>query len=319
MSKSSNLLVKLSRSLFNDREQREKFINALIAPQLFHPCILWCRPKPPLVQFCSIPRTTWQPTFVERLAQHEKPGQMLLHKEGYFYCLDFSSVFAASILLTIPQPAGLVLDVCAAPGGKSIFAWKALHPKLLLSNEVIGKRTGMLIANLKRCQIFPSVVFSLDPQVLAQLIPNCIQVVIVDAPCSGQSLLAKRKKAVGCFHPVNINRNANRQKRILANSAKTVSPQGYLAYMTCTYSSEENEEVSEWFLKKFPKFQPLIIPYLSKYQSHLASFPCYRMWPQSNLGAGAFTILFKNMEEGQSNLLPSEFLDNPKFAIIEQI
>mgnify|MGYP001154347298 CR=1 FL=1 len=316
MSKPSNLLVKQSRHLFDDQEQREKFINALITPQVYHPCI-WCRPKPLLIPFSTIPRTTWQPTFVERLAQDEKPGQTSLHKEGYFYCLDFSSVFAASVLLAVSEQVDLVLDVCAAPGGKSIFAWNALNPQLLLSNEVIGKRTGMLIANLKRCQISPSVVLSLDSQVLGQLIPHCIQVVIVDAPCSGQSLLAKGKKADGCFHPVNINKNANRQKRILANSAQTVSPQGYLAYMTCTYSSEENEGVSEWFFKKFPYFQPLIIPYLSNYQSHLTSLPCYRIWPQSNLGAGAFTILFKNMEEGKENSLPSRFLENPKFTLIE--
>ncbi|MEG5173865.1 hypothetical protein [Microcoleus sp. B3-D7] len=78
--------------------------------------------------------------------------------------------------------------------------------------------------------------------------PQTANLVIVDAPCTGQSLLAKGDKAPGCFHHVTINSNANRQKRIFANSAKIVAPQGYLVYMTCTYSTAENEQVSEWLL-----------------------------------------------------------------------
>lgn len=318
MQKPSKLLEKLSRRLFEDQEEREKFIEALIHPQSFPPCILWCRQKPPVLPFTVESPIAWQPLFVDRISQKLKSSQDPLHNHGYFYCLDFSSVFAASVLQIIPQPINIVLDLCAAPGGKSIFAWKILHPELLLSNEVIGKRTGMLIANLKRCQIYPSIVLSLDSKVLAKVIPKSIQVVIVDAPCSGQSLLAKGSQSLGCFHPVSINKNANRQKRIMANSAQLVAPQGYLAYMTCTYSPEENEYVSEWFLKRFPKFKPLVITHLVTYQSHLTTLPCYRMWPQSGLGAGAFAILFQNREEGERNSLPAEFLSSSRFTYLTQ-
>ncbi|MGH2414761.1 MAG: RsmB/NOP family class I SAM-dependent RNA methyltransferase, partial [Microcystaceae cyanobacterium] len=64
--------------------------------------------------------------------------------------------------------------------------------------------------------------------------------------------------------------------------------------MTCIYSPEENEQVSEWFLQRFPSFQPVEVPNLAAYQSHLATVPCYRMWPQTGLGAGAFAVLFQN-------------------------
>jgi 16S rRNA C967 or C1407 C5-methylase (RsmB/RsmF family) len=131
------------------------------------------------------------------------------------------------------------------------------------------------------------------------MIPFSSNLVIVDAPCTGQSLLAKGEKAPGCFHPTAINKSANRQKRIIANSAKLVSHQGYLAYMTCTYSTEENEQVCEWFLERFPHFQALEISHLAKYQSHLTTMPCYRMFPQDKLGAGAFTALFKNTYEDE--------------------
>ncbi|WP_251958228.1 RsmB/NOP family class I SAM-dependent RNA methyltransferase [Nostoc commune] len=297
MEKPSNLLLKVSRRLFTNVDEQEKFIEALINPQPFLPSILWCQAKPEILSLAVETPTFWQPKFIDRLSLGEKPGQHPLHQQGYFYCLDFSSVFAATILLAIPQPVSSIFDMCAAPGGKSIFAWKALQPDLLISNEVIGKRLGMLISNLKRCQISSSAVVNRDSSIFAEMFPGSSNLVIVDAPCTGQSLLAKGEKAPGCFHPTAINKSANRQKRIIANSAKLVSPQGYLAYMTCTYSPEENEQVCEWFLERFPQFQAIKISDFAKYQSHLTTMPCYRMFPQDRLGAGAFTALFKNTND----------------------
>ncbi|MBW4630814.1 MAG: RsmB/NOP family class I SAM-dependent RNA methyltransferase [Iphinoe sp. HA4291-MV1] len=308
MEKASNLLLKLSRRLFEAPDEQERFVEALMNPKPFHPCILWCQEKPESSPFPVETPTTWQPQFIDRLLLGEKPGQHPLHKQGYFYCLDFSSVFAASILLTIPSPVKLVFDMCAAPGGKSVFAWKSLQPELLITNEVIGKRLGMLISNLKRCQINLSVVVNKDSSIFAEMIPLYSDLVIVDAPCTGQSLLAKGEKAPGCFHPTAINKSANRQKRIIANSAHIVAPQGYLAYMTCTYSLEENEEVCEWFLERFPQFQAVEISHLQDYQSHLTSVSCYRIFPQDRLGAGAFTVLFKNTEEGETKEIDVEAL-----------
>ncbi|MEJ6484131.1 RsmB/NOP family class I SAM-dependent RNA methyltransferase [Nostoc punctiforme UO1] len=299
MEKPSNLLLKVSRRLFANLDEQEKFIEALMNPQPFSPSILWCKEKPDISPLAVETPTYWQPQFTDRLSLGEKPGQHPLHQQGYFYCLDFSSIFAATTLLAIPQSVRLVFDMCAAPGGKSIFAWKALQPELLISNEVIGKRLGMLISNLKRCQISPSAVVNRDSSIFAKMFPYFSNLVIVDAPCTGQSLLAKGEKAPGCFHPTAINKSANRQKRIIANSAKLVSSQGYLAYMTCTYSPEENEQVCEWFLERFPQFQAMEISNLTKYQSHLTTIPCYRMFPQDRLGAGAFTVLFTNTNENE--------------------
>ncbi|BBD59769.1 hypothetical protein NIES2109_25600 [Nostoc sp. HK-01] len=319
MEKPSNLLLKLSRRLFESTEEQEKFIAALVNPQSFSPSILWCQPKPEISPFAVETPLTWQPQFIDRLALGEKPGQHPLHNQGYFYCLDFSSVFSASILLAITQPTQTVFDMCAAPGGKSIFAWKALQPELLISNEVIGKRLGMLISNLKRCQINPSIVLNRDSSIFAESIPASSNLVIVDAPCTGQSLLAKGEKAPGCFHPTAINKSANRQKRIIANSAKIVAPQGYLAYMTCTYSPEENEQVCEWFLSRFPQFQAVKVSHLQEYQSHLTNIPCYRIFPQHRLGAGAFAMLFQNTDEGESQELDLSALSavwmNSKYAL----
>ncbi len=312
MAEASRLLVKLSQRLFQAPDQQVAFCDRLTQPQPLHPCIIWCQERPTPDPFARETPLPWQPEFCDRLALGQQPGKHPLHDQGAFYCLDFSSVFAASTLWAIAPPIETVVDVCAAPGGKSILAWKTLHPKLLISNETIGKRIGALQSNLKRCHIQPARITNLDSKILAEQIPTTAQVVLVDAPCSGQSLIAKGGKAPGCFHPVTVKNNANRQKRILANSAQLVAGQGYLAYMTCTYAPEENEQVVQWLLDRFPQFQAVPIPHLQTYQSHLTEIPCYRLFPQSGLGAGAFTVLLQNTSTDPMQPLPSEFLDRAR-------
>lgn len=315
MGEISRLLVKLSERLFQDETERVAFCDRLLHPQPLHPSILWCQPKPEVSPFQLEPPLLWQPDWCDRLAFGQQPGKHPLHDQGAFYCLDFSSIFAISPLLMLPSPVKRVIDVCAAPGGKSIFAWRTLQPEALISNEVIGKRIGALLSNLKRCQIQPAWVTQLDSKILAEQVPHTAQVAIVDAPCTGQSLIAKGGKAPGCFHPVTINNNANRQKRILANSAQLVTGQGYLAYMTCTYSPEENEQVAAWFLDRFPQFQAIPAPHLQKYQSHLTELPCYRLFPQSGLGAGAFSVLFQNTADDVEKPFSEEILQQAKAVI----
>ena len=226
-----------------------------------------------------------------------KAGTHPLHAAGAYYCLDFSSVFTASVLLGL-KGIESVFDLCAAPGGKSVLAAVFLSPSQLSANEVIGKRTGALITNLKRCKIPGVVVTRLDPRQLATLIPETQQCVMVDAPCSGQSLPARGSEAPGCFHPVTVKGNAGRQKRILAQAAKLVAPGGYLTYMTCTYSLEENEHILLWLLKHFPTFTTQVVPHLTEYQSKYTELPCYRLWPHQGLGAGGAVFLVRNTVEG---------------------
>ncbi len=307
----SKLLVKLSQRLFEDVAEQAQFQQCLLQSQPFAPCILWRDRRPCPVPFALEPPLPWQPAFVDRLALGQKPGQHPLHAEGAFYCLDFSSVFAISPLLLLQPGLERVLDLCAAPGGKSVFAWVALQPLLLLANEVIGKRMGQLVGNLRRCRIQPAIALRFDTQILAEALAKAFPLVLVDAPCSGQSLLAKGGKAEGCFHPLTIRHNAKRQKRILANAAQMIAPQGHLIYTTCTYSLEENEQVIGWLLQRFPQFQPVSVPFLEAFQSHLAAFPCYRMFPQGGLGAGAFTVLLQNTETGGGRSIPPEWLHQP--------
>lgn len=297
-----NLLEKLARSLFEDGEARQVFAAALQAGDLSERAILWLAERPESFPFPVEAAAPWQPGFVDRVSPDSRPGAHPLHEAGAYYCLDLSSVFAATALTACADVVRneVILDVCSAPGGKAIFAYRLLHPKLLLCNEVIGKRMGALVSNLKRCKITPTMTLRLDTRELAAEFPESFPLVLVDAPCSGQSLLAKGEDSPGCLHPATINMNSNRQKRILANAAQTVAPGGFLAYMTCTYARQENEAVVEWLRKKFEQFVPVEVPLLSAHQSHLADFPCYRLWPQEKLGAGAFVALLRNAASGES-------------------
>lgn len=292
----SNLLIKLSRRLFDQPEQQSAFVEALTSPPTFPQAILWTQPRPSEVPFDLASALPWQPPHVDRLWPDQRPGQHPLHQAGAYYCLDMASVFSAAVLSAISTPVDLVLDLCAAPGGKSLLARQQLQPQQLWCNEVIRKRVRILISNLKRCGAMESLVFNLDPKIWAEHLPQAASVVIVDAPCSGQSLLAKGDQALGCFHPVTIKKNASRQKRILGQAAQTVAGGGYLAYMTCTFSPEENEQVAAWLLKHFPQFEAVPVPILADHRSTLAEFPCYRLWPQTGLGAGGFTALFRNRD-----------------------
>jgi 16S rRNA C967 or C1407 C5-methylase (RsmB/RsmF family) len=293
-----NTARKLAGGLFADAAPREAFLHALATPQDYSPALVWLRERPECLPFEIEPPYPWQPSFVDRVAPDQRPGQDPLHETGHYYCLDFSSVFTACIMQSVPAEPPLTIDVCASPGGKSVFAWRLLRPQLLVANEVIGKRTAALISNLRRCRIHPAVVASMDSSRLADAWPGAAQLVIVDAPCSGQSLIARGKKSPGCFHPATINMNANRQRRILAHAAKLVAPGGHLAYITCTYSYKENENNVLWLRRTRPEFQAVEVPALSPFQSHLAEFACYRLWPQDGIGAGGFAAILQNREDG---------------------
>lgn len=88
-----------------------------------------------------------------------------------------------------------------------------------------------------------------------------------------------------------------RQRRITGNAVKSMRPGGHMLYMTCTYAKKENEKVVEWLLQEFPELEPVEAPLLAEFRSAYTDVPCYRLFPQSGIGAGAFSALLRKKGE----------------------
>jgi len=297
VAKLSKNIIKVARGLFAEEERQREFLDAIRRGDSSLTAVVWLKELADRPAFGKSARPEWLPEWIDVAAIGERPGKLPEHERGDMYCMDLSSTFACSPLSEIESPISVILDVCASPGGKGRVARRYLSPDLLVGNEVIGKRTAQLISNYKRCGIDPAIVTSLDPEILGRELTGCADLVIVDAPCSGQSLVLKGMAAPGAFHPATIGMNERRQRRILAHSAKSVAAGGYLLYATCTFSREENEGNLEWFLKNFPEFSTVPVEALSGYRSHLSQVCCYRLWPNVDKGAGAFCALVRRSGE----------------------
>jgi 16S rRNA C967 or C1407 C5-methylase (RsmB/RsmF family) len=308
----SRNIQKVAQSLFADASECEAFMRAIQEGQRGITAVAWISgdPKPELYQTVSKP--SWLPAWIDVVADTARPGTLAEHDAGEFYLLDLSSTFACAPLGEIQEKLSVIVDVCAAPGGKGILARRYCSPELVIGNEVIRKRTAQLISNYKRCGLDPAIVTSCDPAVLGNLLGGSADLVVVDAPCSGQSLVVKDLAAPGAFHPATISMNERRQRRILAHSGRVVAPGGYLLYATCTFSQEENERNVEWFLKTFTEFAPVDIATLSSFRSTRSDHACYRLYPHQGFGAGAFCCLLRrsstNGERAQM-LTPTNVID----------
>lgn len=299
----SNLMRKSASALFADSaEEQANFLSALLDPVPRGNAVLWTVPRRAdeleTVDRAILPG--WLPDEVELIRPGVKIGHSAAYLAGEIYSLDYSSVLTGSALLTAREflpPAPRVLDLCAAPGGKSLLASVLLKPGLLLANEVEAKRLGILRHNLSRCRVANASTQRLAPEELAGLAHAAFDLALIDAPCSGQSLLAKGIENPGCFHPSTVKGNARRQLWILEAGARTVAPGGCLLYTTCTFAPRENEGVIGKFLAKAPDFEAVAVPHLEKWRSSFSDFPGYRFYPHQIAGAGGYAVLLRRAGE----------------------
>ncbi len=294
----SRLLLKAAHELFPDEDEREEFLESMLAGEAREQAMIVMQGRNEIKAFPRERHLKWQPDFVERISDSSfKPAKHPLYEKGAYYTLDFSSIFSASTMTVIETPPKRILDLCASPGGKAIFSWRLFHPELLLCNETVRKRAGTLIGNLNRCKCEGSVVWSADPSVYARRYREAFDLVICDAPCSGQSLIAKGDEALGCWSPNMIDMNVGRQRRILGNAYHCLRTGAHLLYATCTFTPKENEKVVEWFLKTHEDMEAVEVPQLDEFRTKFADFPAYRLFPHQGLGAGAFACLLRRKGE----------------------
>lgn len=194
-----------------------------------------------------MPQVPWCPNGVYL---PERPVFTLdpLYHAGAYYVQEASSMFLQQMLtMAINGRTGLrVLDLCAAPGGKSTLTASVLDAdSLLVANEVIRTRASILEENISRWGYMNSWVTSNDPRDLGKL-TGYFDIIIVDAPCSGSGLWRKDHAALNEWSEANVQLCAARQQRILADVWPALKTGGTLIYATCSYSPQEDEEILDW-------------------------------------------------------------------------
>lgn len=233
---------------------------------------------------------------------------------GSVYSQDPSAMFPAT--LANIQPGEKVLDLCAAPGGKTTKLGESLAGKgLLVANEISATRVKALRENLERWGIDNAVVTNNDSFALAKVFPEFFDTILVDAPCSGEGMFRKSEDAVNYWSQDYVMTCQARQKEILQEAMKMLKPGGKLVYSTCTFSPEEDEQIVAWLVAKYnlqiqklPLENTTGISYghpewteqkLSDLQNTL------RFWPQNNLGEGQFLAVLKDQRKQEDTVLVS--------------
>ena len=238
------------------------------------------------------PRVPWEP-LGRYLAADAKPGAGIAHAAGAFYLQDASAM--APVAALDPRPGERVLDLCAAPGGKSGQIAARLNGRgFLLSNEIEFSRARILLGNLERLGVTNAFVTSAPAEALARALPAFFDRVLVDAPCSGEGMFRRDPEAASQWNPDAPAGCAARQTAILNDAARMVRPGGKLVYSTCTFNRLENEGTVREFLRAHPDFEPdaFELPGVGASQDG-----CLRLWPHRIEGEGHFLARFTRKGE----------------------
>ena len=185
-----------------------------------------------------------------------RPGLSPYHEAGLYYLQEASAMAPAGLLDV--QPGMRVLDLCAAPGGKSSQLAALLDGQgLLVSNEIELKRAVILSRNLERMAVANALVLNEHPRKLSERFVEYFDRILVDAPCSGEGMFRKEPQAVAQHSQALVARCAALGAEILENAAAALAPGGILVYSTCTFAPEEDEGQIGHFLALHPEFELL--------------------------------------------------------------
>jgi len=255
----------------------------------------------------------WYPLAIAPPSTMPRPSRTIDYAAGEYYLQDAGSLLAlaAAEADTDSLRGQLICDLCAAPGGKASGLLEAItepaptipsgvldrnaKPRgFLLANEPIRSRVAPLAYNLARTGSDQYAITSEDPESLAEKFAGIFDFVLVDAPCSGQALMARGKQSAGAVQSAQIELNARRQNRILRAAVQLLRPGGRLVYSTCTFAIEENEAQVRFLVDELA-MQPSPVQRLANYQTEIRSAPSsdvvscsYRLWPHRHGCAGSF-------------------------------
>lgn len=260
------------------------------------------------------------------------PGRQILHEAGAYYIQEPSAMSAAEALFALGgQPdeartfdvqsgqsdeAGAgerILDLCAAPGGKTTqIAGKLAGNGLLAANEVVPSRARILSQNVERFGIRNCVVLNEEPERLAERFPLFFHKILVDAPCSGEGMFRKDEKTRGEWNEERVRQCAERQLSILENADRMLMPGGRLVYSTCTFAPDEDEGVIARFLRRHPDYELIRLQDLADVSGMDHGHPewaaeyegmhlerCFRLWPHRVKGEGHFIAALQKQDMGR--------------------
>ncbi len=246
----------------------------------------------------------------------------ILHAGGY-YVQEASSMFLEQAVLQTINSSGAinVLDLCAAPGGKSTHLLSLLSEEsLVVSNEVIRSRAPTLTENIQKWGSLNTVVTNNDPKDFQRL-GAFFDAIVVDAPCSGEGLFRKDANARSEWSPNNVLLCANRQKRILKDVMPALKREGILIYSTCTYNEEENEDVLKW-LSEVEDVEFIRLKLDQRWgvtEVVKDNVYGYRLFPHRVKGEGFFVSAMRKQSGEDSRLKPQKMFVPPARKIADQI
>lgn len=253
----------------------------------------------------------------------EKIGNHPYHHAGMIYVQEPGAMAPAECVEI--QPDWKILDMCAAPGGKSTQLKNKLgNEGVLVSNEIIPSRCKILTGNIERLGLRNVITTCADTERLTRFFHKDFDLIMVDAPCSGEGMFRKDEEAINQWSEENVRLCAERQLDILENACRLLKDGGYIVYATCTFSLEENEMVVDEFLKRHTEFEITEVTQKVRESTvdgiffdgceckdiHLAR----RFYPHKSKGEGQFMAVLKNNLEpakGSNNVKKGKTKENP--------
>jgi 16S rRNA C967 or C1407 C5-methylase (RsmB/RsmF family) len=221
-------------------------------------------------------------------------------QNGCYYPQESSSMIMAWLAKYLSQKANLhlVLDLCSAPGGKSLLLADSLPESLVISNEIDPWRNQILTQTVAKWQSQNIICTRHKPAELSHL-KDFFDLILVDAPCSGEGMFRKDPESIAHWSPKNVEICQTRQKQIIYDIFASLNVGGYLIYSTCTLNNKENEEVINWLTQTLPCKLEIIdnLPEDSKHQFVQLQDGCYHLIPPFSQGEGFFFAVVRKTED----------------------
>lgn len=227
-------------------------------------------------------------------------GDVRLSKDPYYYgglyYLQEPSAMTPASLLPV-EPGDMVLDLCAAPGGKSTeLGARLLGRGMLVANDISHSRAKALLKNIELSGIANACVVSEPPERLARVFGGFFHKILVDAPCSGEGMFRKDRDMVKDWKDRGPKYYSSLQREIAGEAVGMLREGGCLLYSTCTFSREEDEEVVQWLLDRFPDMELVPLPRFEGACGGIGLEGCIRLFPHKIRGEGHFMALLRKRE-----------------------